>query len=138
MNELSSHNTGAGKGDGDRSPKWRDHYDEIDWRVSGKARFFSDASEGFERVSAGRLRKRYGAGAPAGVSVENMDTGEIKTYESKTPSEHIARRTNQPLFEPPAWALATDSASVTGESELPPMPPQSKTCCGGRCGKGDN
>jgi hypothetical protein len=130
MNELSSHNTGAGKGDGDRSPGWRDHYDEINW---GFEHYNQVAEgEGFERVSAGRLRKRYGTGAPAGVAVENMDTGEIKTYESKPPIEHVA------LFEPPAWALATDSASVTGESELPPMPPQSKTCCGGRCGKGDN
>jgi hypothetical protein len=33
MQELSSHNIGAGKGDHDRSPGWRDHYDEIDWGV---------------------------------------------------------------------------------------------------------
>lgn len=24
-------NNGAGKGDADRSPGWREHYDEIDW-----------------------------------------------------------------------------------------------------------
>jgi len=44
---------GAGKGDAERSPGWRDNYDEIlfprDPRVS----------DGFERKGVGRLVKRY-------------------------------------------------------------------------------
>ena len=44
--------TGAGKGDADRSPKWRDHYDEINWTES-------DDSVWTE-VRPGRYRKIYG------------------------------------------------------------------------------
>jgi hypothetical protein len=134
MNELSSHNTGAGKGDGDRSPKWRDHYDEIDW---GFEHYNQVAEgEGFERVSAGRLRKRYGTGAPAGVSVENMDNGEIDTYESKT--QLIARRASQSLFEPPRWLVGIDPAAPGEDRSVPAVPPKSKACCGGSCCEGND
>lgn len=42
---------GAGKGDVDRSPGWRDHYDEVEWPKS---------EEGFVK-RGGKLVKRYGA-----------------------------------------------------------------------------
>jgi hypothetical protein len=35
--DIGLQGTGAGKGDADRSPKWRDHYDEIDWPSGGKS-----------------------------------------------------------------------------------------------------
>jgi hypothetical protein len=122
MNELSSHNTGAGKGDHDRSPKWRDHYDEIDWSQ------FHHVS-GFERIGPGRLRKRYGARTSAGVSVENLDN---ITYESKTPSEHIARRNSQLL------AGFLDPAAPGTDSTVSALPKEGEACCG-QCGcQGDN
>lgn len=42
---------GAGKGDADRSPGWRDQYDTVNWPHS---------DEGFEQVSEHRKVKRYG------------------------------------------------------------------------------
>ena len=50
MNEL---NHGAGKGDKDRSPGWRNHYDSIDWQ--------RDKSTGWKRhrTITGVFRKVY-------------------------------------------------------------------------------
>lgn len=45
---------GAGKGDVDRSPGWRDHYDEVNWPKS---------NEGFTQ-RGGKLVKKYGASEP--------------------------------------------------------------------------
>lgn len=44
-----------GKGDADRSPGWRDHYDDISWPDGGKRQ----SSDGFSR-RGGKLVKRYG------------------------------------------------------------------------------
>ena len=41
---------GAGKGDSDRSPGWRDNYPEINW----------PGVDGLEEKSAGRFIKYYG------------------------------------------------------------------------------
>jgi hypothetical protein len=54
---FASH--GAGKGDADRSPGWRGHYDDVEWP-------HSDA--GFETLPSGKQVKRYGA--PAAVIFE--------------------------------------------------------------------
>lgn len=48
---LASH-TGAGKGDADRSPLWRNHYEEIAWE--------KDKTPGFKTVAPGVSRKVYG------------------------------------------------------------------------------
>ena len=45
---------GAGKGDADRSPRWRDHYDEVAWPKS---------DDGFTRTG-NRQVKRYGTAEP--------------------------------------------------------------------------
>jgi hypothetical protein len=50
---LQAH--GAGKGDKDRSPGWRENMEAID--------FHRDQPDGFTRTSATRIVKRYG-GAP--------------------------------------------------------------------------
>lgn len=34
--DLGLRGTGAGKGDADRSPGWRNHYEEINWPSGGK------------------------------------------------------------------------------------------------------
>lgn len=34
--DLGLKSSSAGKGDADRSPKWRDHYDEIRWPNGGR------------------------------------------------------------------------------------------------------
>lgn len=57
-------NSSAGKGDADRSPEWRKHYDEIAWPDGGKRH----ATDGFRRSGA-RLIKRYGVSEP--VKYEN-------------------------------------------------------------------
>lgn len=46
---------GAGKGDVDRSPGWRDHYDEVAWTEGDKRA----EGNGFTR-KGGKLVKRYG------------------------------------------------------------------------------
>lgn len=51
---LDSH--GAGKGDADRSPKWREHYDEVEWGQKYKGL----NQPGFESIGPGRIRKTYG------------------------------------------------------------------------------
>lgn len=48
---LGLRGEGAGKGDVDRSPGWREHYDEINWPRS---------NDGFEQLGVKRQRKRYG------------------------------------------------------------------------------
>jgi hypothetical protein len=48
---MDSHQ--AGKGDKDRSPGYRKHYDEINWNAAG--------DDGFKRVTSNRIRKTYGA-----------------------------------------------------------------------------
>ena len=53
----SSH--GAGKGDVDRSPGWRDHYDEVTWTEGDKRA----EGNGFVR-RGGKLVKRYGQAEP--------------------------------------------------------------------------
>lgn len=53
---------GAGKGDKERSPGWRDHYDDIDWQRSALFTFDCDPnlwSDGFRKVSPNRIRKTY-------------------------------------------------------------------------------
>ena len=49
MQEL---NHGPGKGDKDRSPGWRNHYDEIDWQRDPAK------PDGFRQYSIGK-RKKY-------------------------------------------------------------------------------
>lgn len=44
----------AGKGDADRSPEWRKHYDEVSWPKS---------NDGFRQVG-GKQIKRYGPALP--------------------------------------------------------------------------
>jgi hypothetical protein len=61
---MSSHNTGAGKGDADRSPGWRDGYEEIDWKRDLE-------NDGFTQVGHGRYRKVYGPKS----SFEEIPTG---------------------------------------------------------------
>jgi hypothetical protein len=48
--DLFSSHGAAGKGDADRSPKWRDHYDEIDWH---------HRPDEFKQVRPGLKRKIY-------------------------------------------------------------------------------
>lgn len=53
---------GAGKGDADRSPKWRDNYDEINWKVVVSFDLACDAgdkTETFVQVGPGRKKKTY-------------------------------------------------------------------------------
>ena len=66
MNKRNSRDlfpgTGAGKGDADRSPNWRDHYNEIDWQRKPVHTFDVAPdlwSDGFRKVGANRLRKVY-------------------------------------------------------------------------------
>lgn len=51
---------GAGKGDTDRSPNWREHYDEVQWPDGGKAH---SEGNGFVRRGA-KLVKKYGTTEP--------------------------------------------------------------------------
>jgi hypothetical protein len=46
---------GSGKGDADRSPGWRDKYDDIDWERSD-----SGVDDGFRRIGTTRFIKLYG------------------------------------------------------------------------------
>lgn len=63
--------SGAGKGDSDRSPGWREHYDEIDWH-----RDFVETD--FVR-KGGRLVKRYGAlAAPQNLDAAVQDEHEFR------------------------------------------------------------
>lgn len=52
-----------GKGDADRSPGWRDHYDEVDFhRPTATFTFAVDPtlwSDGFRQVGERRFRKTY-------------------------------------------------------------------------------
>lgn len=75
MHELHSHNVN-GKGDKERSPGWRNNYNEIQ-------NFQKDQIPGLVKLAPGRYRKCYGSPvSPArgnlGVAVENFDTGEIE------------------------------------------------------------
>lgn len=49
-----------GKGDADRSPGWRDKYDDIAWPDGGKR----NDGDGFVRKSDGKIVKRYGPAEP--------------------------------------------------------------------------
>jgi hypothetical protein len=51
---------GNGKGDADRSPGWRQHYDEIEWDVCD---IFHPDDPNVKR-KGGRIIKRYGPAAP--------------------------------------------------------------------------
>lgn len=58
---------GAGKGDAERSPGWRDNYDEILFpkHLPGQ--------DGFIQKSLGRKVKRYGAPPPAeGITSQSL------------------------------------------------------------------
>lgn len=55
--QLGLSNSGAGKGDKDRSPGWRDHYDEIDWGVIDP--FIADGTYKIIR-KGGKVIKKYG------------------------------------------------------------------------------
>lgn len=66
MNKRNSRDlfpgTGAGKGDAERSPGWRDNYDSIDFHrhqpnAAGTA--LEPKPDGFTRVSPARIRKVY-------------------------------------------------------------------------------
>ena len=62
--------TGAGKGSADRSPGWRDKYDDIDWSRS-------EVDEGFRRIGS-RLIKLYGPKAKELLNEQsNSDTSEV-------------------------------------------------------------
>jgi hypothetical protein len=80
MNKRNSRDlfpgVGAGKGDGDRSPGWRERYDEIDFQrppvpagIEAKAaNEVTDYLNGFRRVSPSRIRKVYGSSAPIAIT----------------------------------------------------------------------
>jgi hypothetical protein len=57
---LMNADHGAGKGDADRSPNWREHYDDVAWPDGGKSRSEGD---GFVR-KGGKIIKRYGPAEP--------------------------------------------------------------------------
>lgn len=81
MHELN--HGAAGKGDKERSPGWRDNYNEIQ-------NFRKNNIPGLQQIGVGRFRKVYpGAGEPAhmetnsippGIALENLDTGEIEYH----------------------------------------------------------
>lgn len=52
---------GAGKGDGDRSPGWREKYNEVDFHRASTpaAAKLNDYYNGFREVSPNRIRKVY-------------------------------------------------------------------------------
>ena len=58
--DLMPDHSGAGKGDADRSPGWRDHYDEIEWG-SGMRYPSDNCPVGFFPIGPKRYRKVYGA-----------------------------------------------------------------------------
>jgi hypothetical protein len=72
MHELSSQAGVNGKGDKERSPGWRDHYDEIDFHREGRPVVFDD---GFRYVGPGRIRKVYGPGAAKFAPPSNCGCG---------------------------------------------------------------
>jgi hypothetical protein len=78
MHELHSHNVN-GKGDADRSPGWRDNYEEIQ-------NFKKDDIAGLVQLAPGRYRKIYGGAKPIGVkllggiALEDFDTGAIGSW----------------------------------------------------------
>lgn len=57
--DRSFQSGGAGKGDADRSPGWREHYHDIDWPDGGRRL----ATDGFIQ-RGGRLVKHYGVREP--------------------------------------------------------------------------
>jgi hypothetical protein len=56
---LMNNDHGAGKGDADRSPNWRENYDEVAWPDGGKRA----EGNGFVR-KGGKIIKRYGPAEP--------------------------------------------------------------------------
>jgi hypothetical protein len=70
MHELN--HGAAGKGDKERSPGWRNNYNEIQ-------NFQKDGIPGLVKLAPGRYRKSYGnpMHTRGGVSFENFDTGKV-------------------------------------------------------------
>jgi hypothetical protein len=61
---------GSGKGDADRSPGWRDKYDDINWRRKNE-------DDGFRRIGS-RLIKLYGPKAKELLNEQSTtNTGEV-------------------------------------------------------------
>jgi hypothetical protein len=70
MHELTSAHNINGKGDNERSFKWRDNYDEINWsNIPGRS------SGGFARIAYNRVRKTYGARACQRQQVDHEAIG---------------------------------------------------------------
>lgn len=65
--DLGISGSGAGKGDSDRSPGWRQHYDEIRWEHG----VIDDPA--FKR-RGNKLVKRYGPAAPIKLEDDFMMT----------------------------------------------------------------
>lgn len=73
---LNHPGTGSGKGDADRSPGWREHYDDINWNAPewkpGEA--LRDINNGFREVGRNRIRKVYGQAPPVMFEVNTSTT----------------------------------------------------------------
>lgn len=82
---------GAGKGSGDRSPGWREHYDDIDWGVKdirivpGTRRIYEPA--GFVQVRPGVRRKTYGPSVRPSVDLSDWRKPEEKKWWEDIPSQ---------------------------------------------------
>lgn len=69
---LNHPGTGSGKGDADRSPGWREHYDDINWNAPEwkPGEPLRDINNGFREVGRNRIRKVYGQAPPVMFDVE--------------------------------------------------------------------
>lgn len=77
---------GAGKGSAERSPGWREHYDDIDFGM----KYAGPDHPDFTPISPGKVRKTYGATPKrldadcsdwrAGVSIEQQDKEALVNY----------------------------------------------------------
>lgn len=99
---LDSHNTQNGKGDADRSPKWRDHYHEVDWQPG--------TDSGFRQISPKHFRKTYGvqkAKHPAPPPEDFLQS----LYEQRDKLEQIFGEP-KPFVQPPSPLLSQQHAQT--------------------------
>lgn len=105
--------TGAGKGDVDRSPGWREHYDEINWTPR-------------QSTASKRFRKVYGE-----------DSGpEASGPATPRPDDAQSWRTNE---NPVCTGIDPACPNCSGLGHTTVAPPGLVTCpiCGGTGGEGD-
>jgi hypothetical protein len=94
---------GAGKGDSDRSPGWREHYDDIDWGAKniqlaiGSRRTYEPA--GFREVSPGVRRKVYGSFAPKRQHAGSSDWRKPATSETPILAEVYYENTKDRIHQ---------------------------------------